>query len=152
MENRGDPFCILNLFNLYTCHLPDYWLGPILRKGIPYHLCSRVVLDITGFQKFTQTDNSGNFGANDCNDTVKAVALWCNIKDVLKQVASGRRRAGITKIANAGLPVAEVIKAARHQSCVTNALYQVKSEQAHERRHQAQAYRVSFLLCKFVSM
>ena len=75
VENRGDPFCILNLFNLYTRHLPDYWPGPILRKGMPYHLRSRVVPDITGFRKFARTDDGGTFGPNDCINTVKAVAL-----------------------------------------------------------------------------
>lgn len=62
-----------------------------------------------------------------------------------KQHAAGRRRAGITKLANSHLGSAKVIKAARHKDCVINAVYQMETEEAHNQCHEVQRYKVSFI-------
>ena len=143
-EDSDNPLCLVKIYHYYICHLPSDWPGTILRKGIPYKDRAYVTPDpSTGFRRFARLDKDGALGVNDCNRLVKAVAERCGMTNPALHMASGRRRAGITKIANAGLPSSEVTLAARHQSWQTNALYQIESEEIHERRHEAQQYKVS---------
>lgn len=150
VEDPNDPYCVYNLFHLYIQHLPDGWEGKLLLKGINLDDRLRVEPDENGTKKFADTSLSGRLGINACNKICQRVARRCGMKNPSKQLASGRRRAGITKIANAGLPTAEVTIAARHQSWVTNVLYQIESEEIHEKRHEAQRYKVSFFLFCYV--
>lgn len=143
LEDPEDKFCVYNLFQRYIKHLPDNWQGKLLLKGLNDD--DRVVAKKNGFKRFADTGINGPLGLNACNKICQRVARRCGLKNPDKQLASGRRRAGITKIANAGLPTAEVTIAARHQSWVTNVLYQIESEEIHEKRHEAQRYKVSFL-------
>lgn len=147
IEDMKDPFCVYNLFHLYVKHLPDGWPGKLLLKGLNQD--DRMsVKEVNGMKKFADTGVRGPLGINACNKICQRVAKRCGMKNPSKQLASGRRRAGITKIANSGLPTGEVTVAARHKSWVTNVLYQEEDEAVHAKRHEVQRYKVSFCFVK----
>ena len=123
---------------LYIKHLPTNWGGTLLRRGVPAEIRKHLPADKNGFRKCARLDELGSLKVNDCNQIIKSVAIRCNLNNPLNQKASGRRRAGITKIANAGLSTSEVCIAARHQSCMTNSLYQIKNEASHVCCYKAQ--------------
>lgn len=130
---------------MYIKHLPDKWDGKLLLKGINLDDRFSVVPDENGMKKLADTSIDGPLGINACNKICHRVARRCGMKNPSKQLASGRRRVGITKIANSGLLTGEVTIAARHKSWVTNVLYQIESDEVHDKRHEAQRYKVSFL-------
>lgn len=146
IEDVNDPFCTFNIFARYVKHLPENWDGKLLLKGLNPDERGRVRPDKNGMKKFADTSKFGPLGLNACNKICKRVARRIGLKNPDHQLGSGRRRAGITKIANAGLPVGEVMVAARHKSVTMSALYQVETEEAHEKRHDAQRYKVSFFV------
>ena len=155
LEDPNDPFNVVNLYRLYVRHLPPGWKGTLLRKPVPLHRRKDIAPDAkSGFRRYARTDDEGGLGANDCNDCVKRVALRCDLDDPLKQMASGRRRAGITKLCNSNCTSGVIQRSARHQSCETNALYQIDNPEIHQRRFEAQRYTVSFfcfvLFCVFL--
>ena len=148
IEDPNDPFCPFNVFIRYIQHLPENWNGKLLLKGLNPDDRVRVKPDRNGLRKYADTSDHGPLGLNACNKICTRVARRVKLINPEKQLASGRRRAGITKIANAGLPVGEVMVSARHKSVTMSALYQVETEEAHDKRHEAQRYNVSFF-CVF---
>ena len=142
----NDPFCTYNIYVLYIRHLPENWGGTLLRKGIPYNLRKNIAPNSNGVRQCARLDKDGGFGVNDCNVLIKNVALRCNLENPLQQKASGRRRAGITKLCGSSLSAGEVILAARHKTCHTNSLYQIEDPKMHKRQHEAQRYKVSFFV------
>ena len=116
-KDPHDPLCLVKIDFHYICHLPADQARTVLRKSILYKDRPFVSLDPSiGFYKFLRLDKEGTLGINDCNRLVKAVAECCGMANLALHMASGRRRASITKIANAGLPSSEVSFAARYQS------------------------------------
>lgn len=142
-EDPKDPFCVFNLYHRYIKHLPPHWKGKLLLKGINPDDRLRVK-PINGVKRCADLTDQGALGLNACNKICQRVAWRCGLLHPEKQLASGRRRAGITKLANSNLGSAEVIKAARHKDCVINATYQHETQEAHKQRHKVQRYKVSF--------
>ena len=145
-EDPNDPFCVYNLFKLYVRHLPENWDGSLLRNGIPKNQRYKIQPRPDGFVPCARLDKMGHIGVNRCSEICKAIGKRCGMENAAKQLGSGRRRSGITQIANAKLPSGEVTIASRHKSWQMNAHYQIETGEIHKRRHDAQDYKVSSII------
>ena len=137
VEDKKDKYCPVllhqELIKRYNAVHPGY-TGRVFRRAVTK---KKQVLNIPNMK------SNGVIGKNKFSDLTKAVARRCNMTNPEKCTAGGRRRAGITQLANQANGVSEAVRmhAARHSCPRVHGKYQERSEEAKAQRSNAVMYR-----------
>lgn len=136
LENPNDPFCVVKLheelLRRYKRAQPGY-TGRIFRRPVKK---GGVIFNMPNMK------DNGVVGKNQFSAMTRKVAHRTGMTNPDKCTAGGRRRAGITNLANLAnaVPEAERMRMARHKCPSTHAKYQEVSEEMKNQRYKAMFY------------
>ena len=137
VQNKADKYCPVflhqELTRRYNAVHPGY-SGRVFRRAVRK---GGKTLNIPNMKE------NGVIGKNRFSIMTKSIAHRCKMTKPDKCTSGGRRRAGITQLANKANGVSEAARmhAARHSCPSTHAKYQERSEECQAQRSFAMEYR-----------
>ena len=120
VANPDDDFCTVKLYKYYV----NNWLDPNLYPSDKFFRRRAPRKEIRNRRKNNIFFESGDaFGQNYFNQLMVTMAHECGFENPSRCTAHGRRKEGISKLANSGVEDKVILNSARHNHLSTNMIY-----------------------------
>ena len=120
VANPDDEFCTVKLYKFYVTN----WLDPDLPPSAKFFRRQAPRKEIRNRRKNDLFFESGEpFGVNYFNQLMVSMAHDCGFNNPDRCTAHGRRKEGISKLANSGVEDKVILNSARHNHLSTNMIY-----------------------------
>ena len=120
VSNPDDEFCTVKLYKHYVTN----WLDPDLPPSAKFFRRRAPRKEIRNRRKNKLFFESGEpFGQNYFNQLMVTMAIDCKFTNPTRCTAHGRRKEGISKLANSGVEEKVILNSARHNHVSTSMMY-----------------------------